>query len=184
MKNEEKNEKIKSLFIKKNKLIDEKLHLQKELEKKMLHQRLVQSAIKKEEVEENLRRRERLLERNRIRLLNEIEEKDKRINLIKSQKLKIWEEQKKLSKNFEENSRKLLKRFNMIMAKRNKKSKNEIIKEIFDDNLDNKILNRNPSNLNISSNNKSVNFPNNNTNKKDIFLTNLPVDGLNSNKNI
>ena len=183
MKNEEKNAKIKSLFLKKNKLIEEKLNLQKEIGKKMLHQRLVQSAIKREEVEENLRRKEKIMERNRIRLLNELEEKDKRINLVRSQKIQIWEEQKKLSKNFEENRRKLLKKFNIIMAKRNKKSKDEIIKEIFDDNLDYKALKRNRSNVNISTTNKSANFTNNDLNKKDIFITNLSNAGLNSNKN-
>ena len=183
MKNEEKNAKIKSLFLKKNKLIEEKLNLQKEIGKKMLHQRLVQSAIKREEVEENLRRKEKIMERNRIRLLNELEEKDKTINLVRSQKIQIWEEQKKLSKNFEENRRKLLKKFNIIMAKRNKKSKDEIIKEIFDDNLDYKALKRNRSNVNISTTNKSANFTNNDLNKKDIFITNLSNAGLNSNKN-
>ena len=183
MKNEEKNAKIKSLFLKKNKLLEEKLNLQKEIGKKMLHQRLVQSAIKREEVEENLRRKEKIMERNRIRLLNELEEKDKRINLVRSQKIQIWEEQKKLSKNFEENRRKLLKKFNIIMAKRNKKSKDEIIKEIFDDNLDYKALKRNRSNVNISTTNKSANFTNNDLNKKDIFITNLSNAGLNSNKN-
>ena len=66
------------------------------------------------------------MERNRLRLLNEIEEKGKQINLVKSQKLKIWEEQKKLNRDFEENRKKLLKKFKLLISKRNKKSKDEL----------------------------------------------------------
>ena len=171
------------MFIKKNKLIEEKLNLQKELDNKILRQRLVQSAIKREEIEENLKRKERILERNRLRLLNEIEEKDKRINLVKSQKLKIWEEQKKLSRDFEENRRKLLKKFNLLMSKRNKKTKNEIIQEILEDNPDYKIIKRNNTNLKDISINKSANFENNNRIKDGIFLTNLSIAGINAYKN-
>ena len=183
LKNEEKNKKIRLMFIKKNKLIEEKLNLQKELDNKILHQRLVQSAIKREEIEENLKRKERILERNRLRLLNEIEEKDKRINLVKSQKLKIWEEQKKLSRDFEENRKKLLKKFNLLMSKRSKKSKDELIKEILEDNPDYDIIKRNNTNLKDISINKSANFENNNHIKDAIFLTNLSMVGLNAYKN-
>ncbi len=181
IKNEEKNKKIKLLLIKKNKLIEEKLNLQKELEKKLLHQRLIQSAIKREEIEENLKRKERILEKNRLKLIDEINEKDKRINLVKSQKLKIWEEQKKLSRNFEENRRKLLKRFNMMMAKRNKKTKDKLIQEIFEDNPE--IIQRNNNNLKSISINKSAIYPNDNKIENDIFLTNLSMVGLNDYKN-
>ena len=171
------------MLIKKNKLIEEKLNLQKELDNKILRQRLVQSAIKREEIEENLKRKERILERNRLRLLNEIEEKDKRINLVKSQKLKIWEEQKKLSRDFEENRRKLLKKFNLLMSKRNKKTKNEIIQEILEENPDYKIIKRNNTNLKDKSVNKSADLENNNRIKDEIFLTNLSMAGLNAYKN-
>ena len=174
LKNDEKNKQFKLMFLKKNKLIEEKLNLQKELDKQLLHQRLVQSAIKREEIEENIKRKERILERNRIKLLNEIEEKDKRINLIKSQKLKLWEKQKKLSKNFEENRQKLLKRFNLIMAKRNNKTKKEIIEKIFNNN-EKTIIKKNEPALNISSISKSANIINKKTRNDGIFLTNLSL---------
>ena len=183
LKDDERNKKNELLYYKKNKLIEEKLNLQKELDKKLLHQRLVQSALKREEIEENIKRKERILELNRLKLLNEIEEKDKRINLVKSKKLELWEKQKQLSKDFEENRRKLLKRFNLIMAKRNNKTKDEIIQEIFDDNDSYKIMKRNKPTLNISSTNKSENIINNNKMKDHIFLTNLSLAGLNGYKN-
>ena len=176
LKNDERNKQFELMFFTKNKLIEEKLKLQKELEKKMHRQRLVQSAIKREEIEENLKRKERILEINRLKLLNEIEEKDKRINLIKSQKLELLEKQKKLSKNFEENRQKLLKKFNQIMAKRNNKTKNEIIHKIFD-NDDKTIIKNNKPVLNIISNNKSLNIINNNNRNDRIFLTNLSLTG-------
>ena len=176
LKSEQKNQKNKSYFLKKNKSIEDKLNLQKELEKKEMHQKLIQSAIKREDIEDNLRKKERILERNRLKLLNEIEEKDKRINLVKSQKMKIWNEQKQLSKNYEENREKLLKKFELIMSQRKKKSKGEIIKEIFDDTNDLKMIERNYVNMNIPSVNKSANFYNNNNkNQEEVFLTNLSM---------
>ena len=48
-------------------------------------------------MEENIKRKEDLLKRNRLKLMYEIEEKNKKINIAKSQKLKIWEEQKKIN---------------------------------------------------------------------------------------
>ncbi len=90
--------------------------------------------------------------------------------------MKIWNEQKKLSKNYEENREKLLKKFELIMSQRKKKSKGEIIKEIFDDTNDLKIIERNYANLNIPSVNKSANFYNNNNkSQEEVFLTNLTM---------
>ena len=170
LKNEEKNKKIRLFYMKKIRLIEEKLNLQKELDSKLSRRRSIQSAIKREEIEDNLKRKERILEINRLRLLSEIEEKDKRINLFKTQKLKVWEEQKKLNKNFEENRRKLHEKFNKIMAKKNKKPKEVLIQEIFEDNPEYRIGRRN--NLNVLATNKSSNFPNNNKIKNDFFISN------------
>ena len=176
LKTEERQAKHKLLFLKRQKLIEDKLKFQKELDKKEMSQKLIQSAIKQEEIEDNIRKIERKHERNRLKILYEIEEKDKRINFVKSQRQKILEEQKKLSKDFEEKREQLIKKFELIMAKRYKKSKGDLIKEIFDDNYVGLLTNRNPSNYNINSllqGNKSVGALNFHHKGEELFLTNL-----------
>ena len=65
------------------------------------------------------------------------------------------------------------------MAKRKKKSKEEVIEEIFD----NKVVKRNNSYLNYPVN-KSVNYTNNSSMRPDnIFVTNLSMVKLNGAKN-
>ena len=90
-----------------------------------MRERLIHTAIKREEVQFNLKKKEELFKRNRLKLIYEISEKDKKITLAKSQKLKVWEEQRKISKNFEENREKLISKFKEIMNKRRKKSKEQ-----------------------------------------------------------
>ena len=105
-------------YIKKTEIIKQKLAEQRELEKSMLKERLIHSAIKREEVEQNLKQKEEQLKRNRLRLIYKINEKNKKINLAKSQKLKIWEEQRKITQHYEENREKLFTRFKDIMEDR------------------------------------------------------------------
>lgn len=178
LKYEQKNEKDKLNFLQKNKLIEEKLNKQKDLEKKEFHQRLIQSAIKREEIEDNLRKKERILQKNRLKILNEIEEKDKKINILKLQKKKIWDKQQKMNKNYEKNREKLFQKFNSLMLQRNKKSKEEIIEELLDGKNKNESLRykNKYSNLKFDSVNRSANIINNNNKIKDeIFLTNLSM---------
>ena len=69
------------------------------------------------------------------------------------------------------------------MSKRNKKTKNEIIQEILEENPDYKIIKRNNTNLKDKSVNKSADLDNNNRIKDEIFFTNLSMAGLNAYKN-
>ena len=68
-----------------------------------------------------------------------------------------------------------------MMAKRNKKTKDKLIQEIFEDNPE--IIQRNNNNLKSISINKSAIYPNDNKIENDIFLTNLSMVGLNDYKN-
>jgi hypothetical protein len=177
IKNKERDLKNQQYYNQKSELIKKQLSLQQEQAKCLMKERLIQTAIKREEVEENLKRKEELLKRNRLRLIYEIKEKDKKINLAKSQRLRIWNEQKKLSRNFEENRAKLLTKFKEIMGKRRKKSKEQIISELLTEKASNlKSLDFDLSNKNSYQQRNHKIYGNKNKKSVDgVFLTNLSM---------
>ena len=180
IKNKERDLKNQQYYEQKNELIKKQLSMQAEQSKILMRERFIQSAIRREEVEDNLKRKEESLKRNRLKLLYTINEKDKKINLAKSQKLKIWDEQKKLSRNFEESREKLISKFKEIMGNRKKKSKEKLISEL----LTNKSVEFKSLNLSVLNNSqitdrtikkkKKKKVKNSNRKKDDnVFLTNL-----------
>ena len=182
IKNKERDLKNQQYYEQKNELIKKQLSMQAEQSKILMRERFIQSAIRREEVEDNLKRKEESLKRNRLKLLYTINEKDKKINLAKSQKLKIWDEQKKLSRNFEESREKLISKFKEIMGNRRKKSKEKLISEL----LTNKSVEFKSLNLSVLNNsqitdrtiktNKPKKVKNSNRKKDDnVFLTNLTI---------
>ena len=172
----QKDEQNRRYYIKKTEIIRKKLELQKEQEKSVLRERLIHSAIKREEVQQNLKHREEQFKRNRLRLIYEINEKDKRIHLAKSQKLKILQEQKRLTQNFEESREKLILKFKSIMDKRRQKSQEQVISELLKDNNDIKGINSYKNFTPIYERNPSKSIDNKNKkNNSNIFLTNLSM---------
>ena len=180
IKNKERDLKNQQYYNQKSELIKKQLSLQQEQAKSLMKERLIQTAIKREEVEENLKRKEELLKRNRLRLIYEIKEKDKKINLAKSQRLRIWNEQKKLSRNFEENRERLLFKFREIMGKRRKKSKEQVISELLNNRTgESKTLNENRLNRS-QRNERNIKILKENQNKKNnkgdnVFITHLSL---------
>ena len=180
IKNKERDLKNQQYYNQKSELIKKQLSLQQEQAKSLMKERLIQTAIKREEVEENLKRKEELLKRNRLRLIYEIKEKDKKINLAKSQRLRIWNEQKKLSRNFEENRERLLFKFREIMGKRSKKSKEQVISELLNNRTgESKTLNENRLNRS-QRNERNIKILKENQNKKNnkgdnVFITHLSL---------
>ena len=181
IKNKERDLKNQQYYNQKSELIKKQLDLQQKQAKTLMKERLIQTAIKREEVEENLKRKEALLKRNRLKLIYEINEKDKKINLAKSQRLRIWNEQKKLSRNFEENRERLLFKFREIMGKRRKKSKEQVISELLNNRtgecktLSDNRLNKsqiNQRNIKIIKENRNKNNNNKNDN---VFITHLTL---------
>ena len=172
----QKDEQNRRYYIKKTEIIRKKLELQKEQEKSLLRERLIHSAIKREEVQQNLKHREEQFKRNRLRLIYEINEKDKRIHLAKSQKLKILQEQKRLTQNFEESREKLILKFKSIMDKRRQKSQEQVISELLKNNNDIKGINSYKNFTPIYERNPSKSIDNKNKkNNSNIFLTNLSM---------
>ena len=175
IRNKQKDFKNKQYYEYKDEIIQKQLSIQREQAKNIMKERLIHSAIKREEVEENIKRKEDLLKRNRLKLMYEIEEKNKKINIAKSQKLKIWEEQKKISRNFEEKREKMMDKFMEIMGKRRNKSKEQIISELLNNkNIGFKTINT--TNLGSTIMQKTKN----NNNSGNIFLTNLSMRNLNN----
>ena len=188
IKNKERDLKNQQYYNQKSELIKKQLSLQQEHAKSLMKERLIQTAIKREEVEENLKRKEELLKRNRLRLIYEINEKDKKINLAKSQRLRIWNEQKKLSRNFEENRERLLFKFREIMGKRRKKSKEQVISELLNNRTgESKTLSENRLNRS-QRNERNVKILKDNQNKKNnkgdnVFITHLSLRNNYNNTN-
>jgi len=176
LRNIERDKQNEQYYIKKTEIIRQKLKQQKEHEKSMMRERMIHSAIKREEVELNLKQKEELFKRNRLRLIYEIKEKDKKINLAKSQKLKIWEEQKKLTHHFEENRERLITKFREIMGKRRKKSKEQLISELLKHkSSEKKVINGYDNRSPIYERNQQKINNKNKKNKTNIFLTNLSM---------
>ena len=188
IKNKERDLKNQQYYNQKSELIKKQLSLQQEQAKSLMKERLIQTAIKREEVEENLKRKEELLKRNRLRLIYEIKEKDKKINLAKSQRLRIWNEQKKLSRNFEENRERLLFKFREIMGKRRKKSKEQVISELLNNRTgESKTLSENMLNRS-QRNERNIKIFKENQNKKNnkgdnVFITHLSLRNSYNNTN-
>ena len=188
IKNKERVLKNQQYYNQKSELIKKQLSLQQEQAKSLMKERLIQTAIKREEVEENLKRKEELLKRNRLRLIYEIKEKDKKINLAKSQRLRIWNEQKKLSRNFEENRERLLFKFREIMGKRRKKSKEQVISELLNNRTgESKTLSENMLNRS-QRNERNIKILKENQNKKNnkgdnVFITHLSLRNSYNNTN-
>ena len=92
-------------------------------------------AMRKEDIEENLRMRENLKEFERLKKLAEIEERNKKIENIKKQKLKIFEERRRMNKTLDNEKEYLLIKFNALMSQKKKSSKEEIMNKLFNEDI-------------------------------------------------
>ena len=120
----------------------------------------------------------------RLKKLAEIEEKNKRVENIKIQKLKIYEERRRMNRTLENEKEYLLTRFNELMSQKKKRSKEELMNKLFnEDNYSNtkynKTIGKNKSSIDVF---RTVdNTKNNNKNEEyndfekgdDFFVTNL-----------
>ena len=148
--------------------------------------------MRQEDIEDNLRMKERAKEFERIKKMEEMEEKSKRAENVKIQKLRIYEERRKMNRSLEKDKENLLMKFNELMSQRGVKSKEEVMKQLFDGeegfdyNTNGNI--KSMANLrksNISKNSKKENDKikeddeYNDFQKEDnFFVTNLPKESL------
>ena len=125
MRNEKIKEKNREELIKKINSSQERILKQKELNNREAQERFIELAIRKDDIEENLRMKENLKEFERMKRLAEIEERNRRIERIKMQKLKIYEERRKMNQTLENEKEYLLTRFNELMSQKGKQKKNK-----------------------------------------------------------
>ena len=108
--------------------------------------------------------KERAKEYERLKKLAEIEERNRRVDSIKNQKLKLYEERRKMNQSLEKDKETLLLRFNEIMSQRGKKSKEQVMNQLFNEDNSfsnkNKTLHNNKSSINVF---KTANNTNNNS---------------------
>ena len=93
--------------------------------------------------------KERAKEFERLKKIAEIEERNKRVENIKLQKLKLYEERRKMNQSLEKDKVNLLHKFNEIMSQRGGKSKEDIMKKLFNEDISNS------TNFKTIKNNKS-----------------------------
>ena len=138
--------------------------------------------------------KERAKEFVRMKKLEEMEEKSKRAENVKMQKLRIYEERRKMNRSLEKDKENLLMKFNELMSQRGVKSKEEVMKQLFDgeEGMEFKTMgnNNNKSMANLDKSNMSKTFKKENEKIKEedeyndfqkednFFVTNLPKQSL------
>ena len=155
LRNEEQIEKYKKDLLKKINSNQERILKQKELNNRESQERFIETSMRKEDIEDNLRMKERAKEFDRLKKLAEIEERNKRVEKIKMQKILLYEERRRMNENLEKDKEKLLNRFNELMSQRGGRSKEEIMKKLFNEDISN---NKKMVNNKSISNFKSANF--------------------------
>ena len=132
--------------------------------------------------------KERAKEFVRMKKMEEMEEKSRRAENVKMQKLKIYEERKKMNRSLEKDKENLLMRFNELMSQRGYKSKEEVMKKLFDGE-DTLLNNKSTADIRENTNKNNINEDNkedeeyNDFQKEEekgdnIFVTNLPKDNI------
>jgi centrosomal protein CEP76 len=149
LKNEQKLEKYRREILSRINRMDGKIDQQKAANKREIYERMIEDAIKQDDIEDNIRKKENQDTFKRMKKLTEMEEKDKTIASIQQQKLKIFEERKKMNKELEKNKEELINRFNAIMKKKGNKTKEEIFQMLFNESpetIESKYLSTNAKN--------------------------------------
>ena len=132
LRNEKKIEQNRIELLNKINSNQEKIIKQKERNVRGTQERFIMASMRQEDIEDNLRMKERAKEFERLKKIEEIEEKSKRAEIIKIQKLKIYEERIKMNRSLEKDKEKLLIKFNELMSQRGEKSKEEVMKQLFE----------------------------------------------------
>ena len=188
MRNEKIIEKYRMELINKINSNQEKILKQKERNVRDTQERFIEAAIRKEDIEDNLRMKERAKEFVRMKKMEEMEEKSRRAENVKMQKLKIYEERKKMNRSLEKDKENLLMRFNELMSQRGYKSKEEVMKKLFDGE-DTLLNNKSTADIRENTNKNNINEENkedeeyNDFQKEEekgdnIFVTNLPKESI------
>ena len=129
-----KEEREKELFRKKllEKIYESQNNMTKKREKNHLDlkEKFSDLHLKMEDISENLKIREKLIEIKKIKHFEKMEEKNKKVEKMKYAKLQFQNHRKEVSKNLEKDKEKLMNKYYLLKLNRNR-SKDDILKELF-----------------------------------------------------
>ena len=129
-----KEEREKELFRKKllEKIYESQNNMTKKREKNHLDlkEKFSDLHLKMEDISENLKIREKLIEIKKIKHFEKMEEKNKKVEQMKYAKLQFQNHRKEVSKNLEKDKEKLMNKYYLLKLNRNR-SKDDILKELF-----------------------------------------------------
>ena len=94
--NDEMIEKNREVWLSRINGSDARIRKVKEENNRDLQERMVEFGMKKEDIEDNIKIKENTMKFNRLKRLEEIQERDNRIRLVQLEKNKIYEERKKM----------------------------------------------------------------------------------------
>jgi hypothetical protein len=133
LKNEKLYEENRLKLIEKLNSFDEKTRRFKEENYKNSLEKMLELNLKKEDIEDNLKEKERAFEYAKKQQILLIEEKNRKIKNIQLKKLKLYEFRKKMNIDIEKQKESLILKFNKIMCNKKNKSKDELINELRND---------------------------------------------------
>ena len=143
-------------------------------------EKFCEDSMRKDDIEENLIQHEKIMEYKRLKRLEEIEEKNKKLDDMQREKYKIYEERQKLKREMENSKKALLERFDNAMKKSKKKNKEQILREVFEDDYDelygtenNKTIRKTQSTGNLEVNKKNKTATDYNPKKGNIQKSNI-----------
>ena len=114
-------------------LSENKIQKQKDINNRLYMERYIESAIRKDDIEENILEKEKAMEFKRLQRLYEIEEKNKRVEDMKVQKMELYEQRRKMNRDMQKHKEKMLGKFDYLMKNAKMKGKDEIMKELFNE---------------------------------------------------
>ena len=103
---------------------------------KLSKERFIELTMRKEDIENNIKDKERAYQFMRKKKIKEIEEKNRKIERIINKKMDIYEQRRKMNLEMEKNKEILLDKFHKIMNNKKNKNKNQIMKELFNEDLE------------------------------------------------
>ena len=112
---------------------EEKIKKQKEDNEKELMDKNLQAAFKREDTAETLSRYERLQELGRLKKVQQIEERNERLDDMQKEKERINNEKRIMGANLAERKKLLMDKVSTILTSGNYKTKEDIYKKVFND---------------------------------------------------
>ena len=161
---------------------DEKINKQKNQNMRSSMEKYIEFTMRKDDIEDNIRAKEKAMEYKRMQRLEEIEEKNRRVEEMKQQKMELYEQRRKMNRDMQKHKERMLIKFDYLMKNSKTKSKEEIMRELFDEDSNSFLeentkqktnnVSKSKSNVDLLESKKKEEAPKEKTDDF-VFLTNL-----------